>query len=200
MVAGLVALSAVFALYLAWPILFPPAAGASGQERVSGYPTTVEATGEDGRIRMLQVEAVDGSTPALDQISSGDRLVVRGDGYNPAIGVYVAVCRIAATPDQRPGPCLGGVPETESEGPVDRTEIQWATANWINDDWAWRLFGARSFDDRQAGAFTAYLEIPASADEFVDCAAANCAIYTRNDHTAIDNRMQDLYLPVEFSK
>ena len=200
MVAGLVALSAVFALYLAWPILFPPAAGVSGQERVVGYPTSVEATGEDGRTRVLDVSAADGSVPALDQIAPGDRLVVTGEGYNPSMGVYVAVCRIAPTPDQRPGPCLGGVPETESEGLVDRSEIQWAAANWINDDWAWRLFGARSFDDRRAGTFTAYLEIPAGADEFVDCRASDCAIYTRNDHTAIDNRMQDLYLPVEFSR
>ena len=109
-------------------------------------------------------------------------------------------------PDSPPLPISGhgrvsGVcRETESEGLVDRTEIQWAAANWINDDWAWRLFGARSFDDRRAGTFTAYLEIPAGADEFVDCRASDCAIYTRNDHTAIDNRMQDLYLPVEFSK
>jgi hypothetical protein len=45
-----------------------------------------------------------------------------------------------------------------------------------------------------------YLAPEASMTEFVDCRASDCAIYTRNDHTAIDNRMQDLYLPVEFSR
>jgi len=198
--AGAVALAAVFAMYLAWPILFASDAGVSGQERVTGYPTTVEATGEDGRTRSLQVSAPDGSDVALNAISPGDRLVVSGSGYDPSSGVYVAVCRIAPTPDLRPGPCLGGVPDTEEEAGLDADDIQWAPANWINDDWAWRLFGARAFDNRDTGAFTAYLEIPAAADDFVDCSAASCAIYTRNDHTAIDNRMQDLYLPVAFSE
>jgi hypothetical protein len=67
--AGAVALAAVFAMYLAWPILFASEAGVSGQERVTGYPTAVEATGEDGRTRSLQVSAPDGSEVALNAIS-----------------------------------------------------------------------------------------------------------------------------------
>ncbi len=52
---------------------------------------------------------------------------------------------------------------------VEEGTIQYAPSNWINDDWAWKLFGARSYDDREAGTFTAYLEVPDGADDHVDC-------------------------------
>ena len=43
-------------------------------------------------------------------------------------------------------------------------------------------------------------QIPAAADENVDCVEVACGLYTRNDHTALDDRVQDLYLPVSFSR
>ena len=189
-----------FSLYLVWPILFPTPAGLSGQQAPSGYPSSVEATGEDGRTRTLSVTSPDGQAVALNEVSSGDRLVVSGSGYDPRNGIYVAVCKIPSSPDQRPGPCLGGVPSTDVEGDDGQRAIDWAPANWINDDWAWKLFGARGFDDAQGGTFSAYLELTSPADEFVDCRVEQCGIFTRNDHTAIDNRMQDLYLPVAFAE
>ena len=97
----------------------------------------------------------------------------------------------------KPGPCLGGVP-SGGEQTVDEGTIQYAPSNWINDDWAWKLFGARSYDDRDAGTFTAYLEVPDASDEHLDCRAVACGIYTRNDHTAANDRVQDLYVPVGF--
>jgi hypothetical protein len=77
--------------------------------------------------------------------------------------------------------------------------VQYAPSNWINDDWAWRLFGARSYADREAGTFTAYLEVPEAFDDHVDCREVACALYTRNDHTAAADRVQDLYIPVGFA-
>ena len=47
----------------------------------------------------------------------------------------------------------------QSPRPRQAGTIQYAPSNWINDDWAWKLFGARSYDDREAGTFTAYIEV-----------------------------------------
>jgi len=186
--------------YLAWPLVFPAPAGASGQEPVSGYPSAVSATGEDGRVRILEVSGESGGVVDLSEVRPGQRLVVSGSGYDPTRGIYVAICRIPDSPDLRPGPCLGGVPDTEAQGDDGERAIEWAPANWINDDWAWKLFGARGFDDPDEGTFTAYLEVGPAADEFVDCRRERCGVFTRNDHTALANRLQDVYLPVSFGE
>jgi hypothetical protein len=60
------------------------------------------------------------------------------------------------------------------------------------------LFGARSFDDHEQGTFTAYIEVPGFADANVDCRERLCGLYTRNDHTALDDRVQDVYVPIDF--
>ena len=76
--------------------------------------------------------------------------------------------------------------------------IEYAPSNWINDDWAWKLFGARSYDDAATGTFTAYLEVGEAKDDAVDCTTDACGIFTRNDHTALSDRVQDLHVPVAF--
>ena len=43
------------------------------------------------------------------------------------------------------------------------------------------------------------VEVPSPADDHVDCREVACAIYTRNDHTAASDRVQDLYLPIGFA-
>jgi hypothetical protein len=199
-IASVVALALAFSSYLVIPIVTGSERGSSGQAPVEGFPLSVEATGDDGRTRTLSVQAADGSAPDLSSVTPGDQLVVSGSGFDASIGIYVAVCKVPDSVEVKPGPCLGGVPDIEAEQTGAEGQVQWAASNWINDDWAWRLFGARSFDDRNAGTFTAYLLIPESSDEFVDCVIDSCAIYTRNDHTALENRGQDLYVPVSFSK
>jgi hypothetical protein len=199
-VALVVALVLAFTAYLLIPILTGGDQGSSGQARVQGFPLSVEATGDDGRTRTLSVRSEDGSALDLTSVTAGDRLVVSGSGFDASTGIYVAVCKVPDSVDLKPGPCLGGVPDIEAEQTGAEGEVQWAASNWINDDWAWRLFGARSFDDPDAGTFTAYLLLPESSDEFVDCVVDSCAIYTRNDHTALENRVQDLYLPLSFSE
>jgi hypothetical protein len=194
----------VAALITAWivvPIVTSSPAGSSGQQReVEGYPASVSATGDDGRTRTLEAAFESGEERDFSALVAGDRLIVSGSGFDPSKGIYVAVCKVPDSVGGKPGPCLGGVPSTEEN--VDSTvgAVEYAASNWVNDDWAWRLFGARSFDDRGAGSFTAYIEIPASADENVDCTRVRCGLFTRNDHTALEDRVQDLYLPVSFAK
>jgi hypothetical protein len=49
------------------------------------------------------------------------------------------------------------------------------------------------------GTFTAYLLVGESKDDKVDCTVDACGIYTRNDHTALNDRVQDLFVPVRFA-
>jgi hypothetical protein len=163
------------------------------------WPLEATATGDDGRERRIQIVAVEpGGTVDTSALVPGDRFVVSGTGYDPARGIYVAICAIPDDPSTKPGPCLGGVPAQEAVE-VEEGTIQFAPSNWINDAWAWRLVGARSFDDRDTGTFTAYLEVPETSDDKVDCREVACALYTRNDHTAAADRVQDLFIPLGFA-
>ncbi|TBN58011.1 hypothetical protein EYE40_11740 [Glaciihabitans arcticus] len=181
---------------LTFPILMHRDGGLSQQQPVDDWPLAVSAKGDDGRTRELMVvSATPGGTVDTAALAKGERIVVSGTGYNPAQGIYVAICVIPESPDIKPGPCLGGVPSGESSSAPGATDF--APSNWINDDWAWKLFGARGYDDAD-GTFTAYLEVPAPTGDGIDCTAQRCGIYTRNDHTALRDRVQDVYLPVAF--
>jgi hypothetical protein len=175
-----------------------PRGDANQQEPDEEWPLAATAIGDDGLERRIEILAVEpGGTVDTSALEPGDRFVVSGTGYDPARGIYVAICAIPDDPSQKPGPCLGGVPDQEAVEVAEGT-IQFSPSNWINDDWAWRLFGARSFDDRDSGTFTAYIEVPATADDNVDCQKVACALYTRNDHTAANDRVQDVYIPLGF--
>jgi hypothetical protein len=181
------------------PILTHGSAGTSGQVAPEGFPTNVMAIGDDGRTRTLTVAGEDGGSVDLEAVAPGDRVVVSGSGFDGSRGIYVAICVIPEEPTTKPGPCIGGVPEQEQTDAAEGT-VQWAPSNWINDDWAWKLFGARSYDDLADGTFTAYLEIGEPVGAEFDCRVEACGIYTRNDHTALNDRVQDIYLPVAFAE
>lgn len=200
MVGGIAAILAILVAIIAVPILTHVNQGAANQEDAQDpWPLQATATGDDGRVRTLRLlPAEPGATLDTAALMPGDRFVVSGTGYDPARGIYVAICAIPDDPATKPGPCLGGVPDQEAVETVEG-RIQFAPSNWINDDWAWKLFGARSYDDRDAGTFTAYIEVPATADENVDCRLVACALYTRNDHTASADRVQDVYIPLGFA-
>lgn len=185
---------------IAVPILTHVDQGSANQQQSGdAWPLEATATGDDGRERTLRIHAVDpGDTIDTSALLPGDRLVVSGTGYDPARGIYVAICAIPDDPSTKPGPCLGGVPDQEAVE-TEAGAIQFAPSNWINDDWAWKLFGARSYDDRATGTFTAYIEVPETADEHVDCREVACALYTRNDHTAAADRVQDVFIPLGFA-
>jgi hypothetical protein len=199
-VTGLLAVVAAVAAVIAVPILTHVDQGSANQDELGEeWPLEATASGDDGRERELVIHSVEpGGTVDTSALLPGDRFVVSGTGYDPARGIYVAICAIPDDPSVKPGPCLGGVPSQESSEVAEGT-IQFAPSNWINDDWAWKLFGARSYDDRDTGTFTAYLEVPATSDDNVDCREVRCGLYTRNDHTASGDRVQDLYVPLGFA-
>ena len=198
--ASLLAIVLALVAVVVVPIVLSTPQGSSGQERVAEgeFPTSVTATGDDGRTRTISVATDSGAVPDLSSLSAGDRLVVSGEGFDPDLGLYVAVCKVPDELDERPGPCLGGVGSQEVEE-FEEGVVQYAASNWINGAFTWRLFGARSFDDAEAGTFTAYIELPPVADENVDCGIDQCGLFTRNDHTAISDRVQDLYLPLRWA-
>lgn len=181
------------------PILTHQNAGLSNQgETGEQWPLSVTAEGDDGRSRKLSVLGAEpGVAVDTSALGVGDRLIVSGTGYDASRGIYVAICVIPDEPGIKPGPCIGGVPDQEATAVAEGT-IQYAPSNWINDDWAWKLFGARSFDDLEAGSFTAYLEVGDPVGDGFDCRVDACAIYTRNDHTALGDRVQDVHIPVGF--
>ena len=183
---------------VAIPILTHTDRGVSVQKTAEQWPLSVTAKGDDGRTRELMVVAAEpGATVDTSALAEGQRIVVSGTGYDAAQGIYVAICVIPASPSDKPGPCLGGVPSGDSSSSPGAEDF--APSNWVNDDWAWKLFGARGYDDAETGTFTAYLEVPPPVGDGIDCITSACAIYTRNDHTALRDRVQDVYLPVRFS-
>lgn len=197
-IGGLLGVVLVIAAFVAVPILTHQDQGVAHQTPApENWPLSAEATGDDGRDRSIQVTDAAGDPPETSALAAGDRLIVTGSGFDGQQGIYVAICAIPDDPSGKPGPCLGGVPSGEGAG--DENAQQYAPSNWINDDWAWRLFGARAYDDADAGTFTAYLEVPSASDDHVDCSTVACAIYTRNDHTAASDRVQDVYIPVGFA-
>ena len=199
-VSSVVAVVLIAAWVFLSPFILQGDTGSSGQSlSVEGYPTTMSAIGDDGRERVITVTREDGEKPDLENIAPGDRLVVTGSGFDSQRGIYVAICQVPERVDIRPGPCLGGVPDLGSEGSGTEA-VEWSPSNWINQQWAWRLFGARSYDDATRGTFRAFIVVPPATEDGLNCLEAPCGLFTRNDHTAIDNRMQDLYLPVRFSQ
>jgi len=195
-IAGAVLVAALIPVgILAVPILTHQNQGVSHQDDAAvEWPTSVTAEGDDGRTRELMVVAPEpGGEVDTSALKLGEKLVVSGTGYDGSRGIYVAICVIPDDPATKPGPCLGGVPDQEQET-VEAGTVQYAPSNWINDDWAWKLFGARSYDDVASGTFTAYIEV----GEPDVCAAQACGLFTRNDHTALSDRVQDLYIPVAF--
>lgn len=207
-VIAVVVVVLAFTAVLVVPIILHKAAGATDESVPSGsFPTTVTATGGDGKPRTLSVAAEDGSAPDLSHLVVGEKLVVTGSGFDPDQGIYVAICKKMPDPTQKPTPCLGGIPAVAGQGaggsggtdaPVAPGTVQYAPSNWINDQWAWKLFGARGFDNRDQGTFTAYIVVAQPSMDGLDCTVDQCAIYTRDDHTAVSDRGQDVWIPVGF--
>jgi len=198
-VAGILVLVLIPAAVLGLPILLHQNQGVSNQEEaVVEWPEDAAADGDDGRVRTIAVTDDSGAEVDTSALEVGQRLIVTGAGFDGSQGIYVAICVIPADSSIKPGPCIGGVPE-QTQTEVEVGTIEYAPSNWINDDWAWRLFGARSYDDLGAGTFTAYLEVGDPEGKDFDCRVDACGIFTRNDHTALGDRVQDLYVPVGFA-
>lgn len=195
LIVALLVLAAAVALI--WPIVSHQSAGSSGQELPAGFVSAAEATGADGRTRTLEVLTTGDAPADLAQLREGEVLVVKGSGYDPGIGIYVSICMIPEGGDEKPGPCLGGLPEGAMEGEAAGDEVP-LSSSWITDAWAWRAFASKGYDDPESGSFEIRLLVPSPVQEGLDCVVKHCAITTRADHTAAGDRVQDMLLPVAF--
>lgn len=193
LVVAVLVLGAALAVLI--PILAHHSAGGSGRQVPVGFVSETRAKGADGRTRELRVETADGRAAELDALTPGETLVVRGDGFDAGIGIYVAICAIPESASEKPGPCLGGIPAGAEEGHAEQAAL---SSVWITDDWAWRAFATRGYDDADRGSFTATLTVPEPASNGLDCRKTRCAVATRADHTASSDRVQDMLLPVAY--
>jgi hypothetical protein len=191
----LAALVLAGALAVLVPILTHRSAGGSGQALPDEYVSESSATGADGRTRLLSATTSGGEPAALDALRPGETLVVRGSGFDAGIGIYVAICAIPESPDEKPGPCLGGIPEGAETGEAQESGLSSA---WVTDDWAWRAFATHGYGSE--GSFEVELTVPAPVSEALDCRVERCAIATRADHTASGDRVQDMLLPVSYAR
>ncbi len=120
------------------------------------------------------------SASSVRDLTPGQRVFVRGHGFDPMKGVYVAVCAIPTA--GAPGPCGSG-----SDG----------TSAWISSNPP--DFGKeRAAAYGAGGAFEASLVVDPVIDNAHDCRLVACAITTRNDDNNATDRSQDLLLPVAF--
>lgn len=189
----------VTVLAVVLPILTHQSAGGSGQVAAEGFPASVTATGADGRTRTLSAHTSEGTPADLSGLSPGEEVVVTGSGFDAAIGIYVGFCRVPDNPEEKPSPCLGGIPEDAGDAKDQpATGADAAESVWITDNWAWRPFATSGFDDATKGTFTALLVVPEPEANGLDCRVELCGITTRNDHTAASDRVQDLHLAIGF--
>lgn len=145
------------------PTAFAPAAELSADGR----------TVDDG-IRSVAVSAI------ADLDPTGATVTVEGTGFDPGLGVYVALCRLPAA-NAVPSPCASGG----------------STSAWFSSDPPDYGDGfAEPFGDD--GSFTATLDLAAVIDDTTDCRVDPCAVTVRRDDTAGDDRTSDLFVPVTF--
>ena len=194
LVLALIVLAVVAAILV--PILTHKSEGGSGQEVPTDYVSESSATGADGRVRVLTAHASDGEQVELGALAPGEELVVRGEGFDATIGIYVGFCAIPESPEVKPSPCLGGIPEGAETGGAAAQEA--LSSAWITSDWAWKSFATQGYDDAESGTFEVRLTVPEPTVEGLDCAVSRCAIATRADHTAAKDRVQDMLLPIGY--
>jgi hypothetical protein len=125
-------------------------------------------------------------TPADDLDPEGQQVNVRGSGYDPAVGVYVALC-VDNGPGQVPSPCVGGADQSGESG----------SSAFISSD---PKFAGLATPWGPGGTFDVDLTITA-ADDSVDCldGTVTCKVVTRADHTASSDRSADVKVPVHWT-
>jgi hypothetical protein len=145
-----------------------------------GASTQEEVTRTDGT-RTLVVSATDDLDPVAQTLR------IRGTGYDTDKGIYVGLCAVQG-PDQQPSPCGGGIDKSGSSG----------SSAWISSNPpAYGIGLAVPYGD--SGSFDVEITVSAAVNAALDCRRVECAIVTKNDHTIISDRSQDVIIPVTFS-
>jgi hypothetical protein len=117
---------------------------------------------------------------------AGEKVRVRGSGYDRSKGIYVAFC-VDNGPGRQPTPCGGGAD----------TEGRSGNSVWISDlPPAYGTGLAQTYGE--GGTFDVEISVRAQLNEDVDCRRVRCAVVTRADHTRSEDRSMDVLVPVEF--
>ncbi|GAA2737014.1 hypothetical protein [Actinocorallia aurantiaca] len=109
-------------------------------------------------------------------------VTVKGSGYDPKKGVYVALCQDNGA-GQKPGPCYGG-----REG----TSQAWVSGSALSQS-----MGASKLSAK--GTFSVKLTVAAKG-EGLDCTKVKCVLASRNDHFATEDRGQDVLIPARVGR
>ncbi|MEV0637998.1 hypothetical protein AB0I77_24250 [Streptomyces sp. NPDC050619] len=166
-----------------------PLAGTASATPFGGYAHRTVTTA-DGATFDLRLAAGPTVLPA-----SGGTVKVKAAGYNRAQGVFLAFCAIPkgvvvgdpTTYTSLPGPCLPG------------RETKDGSSRWITDTGTGTPGITLPYED--GGRFSTTLENvrPEIADGVVCDKTVECAVVTRADFTATNERLYDQYIPVHFA-
>ncbi|HWH29679.1 MAG TPA: hypothetical protein VNU26_12065 [Mycobacteriales bacterium] len=120
--------------------------------------------------------------------ADGEKVRVRGSGYDRSKGIYVAFC-VDNGPGRQPTPCGGGAD----------TEGRSGNSVWISDlPPAYGTGLARPYGE--GGTFDVEITVRARLNEDVDCRRTRCAVVTRADHTRSEDRSLDVAVPISFAR
>lgn len=124
-------------------------------------------------------------SPTSRLAADGAVVRVKGRGFDPRVGIYVALC-VTPQPGVMPSPCGGGVNMDASD----------PSSAWISSNpppYGRAL--ARPYG--RAGTFSVRLRVSAKIGD-IDCRTVSCSIVTRADHTRLGERRFDAAVPVSF--
>jgi hypothetical protein len=148
---------------------------------ITSLGTPIHATTQKKGATSLSV------TPTKNLPSTEASVRVSGKGFNPSIGIYVALCVTPAKGSATaPGPCGGGV-NLAGNNPASA----WVSSNPP----AYGKSLATPFT--KGGKFRVRLTVSPNIGD-IDCRVTSCSIVTRADHTRSFDRTSDLFVPVTF--
>jgi hypothetical protein len=125
--------------------------------------------------------------PSRGLSSYGQRVTVRGSGFNERVGIYVGLC-VKPRTGAKPTPCGGG---------VDQDGSSQASA-WISSNPP--PYGARLAKPyKPGGSFRVTIKVSPRIGRY-DCRVVRCAIVARADHTRAYDRTWDVIVPVTFRR
>ena len=125
------------------------------------------------------------ASPVANLAPTGASLRVIGKGYDPTVGIYVALC-VTPAKGQQPSPCGGGV-NTSGASPASA----WVSSN--PPPYGRTL----AVPYAPGGRFDVHISVSAQIGT-TDCRIVSCSIVTRADHARSGDRRFDVVLPVTF--
>lgn len=125
------------------------------------------------------------SASQVHDLVPGQTVTVSGTGFDPAKGIYVALCVVPPT-GQPPSPCGGGQDRGGTAG-----VSAWISSTAPDGEGLALPYGP-------GGSFSVTISVHPAITGSLDCRQLRCAIVTRNDHHRSSDRGQDLFLPVTF--